>query len=136
MEGGGGGGGCDGVPDQFTFTDLSDQLSNTPLYSNIIAVTGVDEGCPSTISAFNNSGVGEFSFDICLDVSCSSKDMPFSVVAANSQVSTLVRPLHGKYIRLNHPYGFAQNASKDVTFSVENIQDVWSVATGSGGGPD
>lgn len=60
---------CDGIPDQFVFSDLTDQPVNTTVMSDIVEITGMD--CSAEVQlGGDNSG----EFRICNDSGCSSVD--------------------------------------------------------------
>lgn len=118
-------GGCDYVPADFSFTNLTDLPQSTLYTSAIVLLTGMDAGCNTGINIGSPLG-GSPEYRICNNSDCSSVDIDWTN-ATNSSVA-----LQGKYLQLrattaagsgnprnvNVTVGVAGVASKVVTWSV------------------
>jgi hypothetical protein len=111
---------ADNTPDAFDFTDQTDVAVSTPVESDIVQVTGMDNG-----TAISIDGGGSYEYRICADGTCSG---------APSYVSTSGTIDSGEYVQLRLTSSASNSTATVATLTVGTANVDWSVTTVAGGG--
>jgi hypothetical protein len=111
---------ADNTPDAFDFTDQTGVALSTQVESDIVQVTGMDNG--TTISI---DGGGSYEYRICADGTCSG---------APAYTSTAGTIDSGQYVQLRLTSSASNSTETVATLTVGTAEVDWSVTTVAGGG--
>ncbi len=110
---------CDGVPDAYTFTDLTDQPLSTLVTSDIIQISGLT--CSPTVT-INSGASGSPRLRVCTDATCST----------NPSFGTSGTISNGQYLQLRLTTSGSANTTRTGIPDIAGITDNWDVTTCDG----
>ena len=105
----------DSSPDAFTFTDQTGVTTSTAIESNIIQISGMDDG-----TAISISGDGSPQYRICADATCSSTP---SYTSSSGTINA------GDYVQLKLTSNAFEGTTNSATLTIGPISDQWDVTT-------
>ena len=109
----------DSTPDTFNFSDSTDAALTTPVESDIVQVTGMDNGTAISID-------GSYEYRVCANGTCSGAP------AYTNSGGTIDA---GEYVQLKLTSSASNSTATVATLTVGTLDVDWSVTTvGSGGG--
>ena len=117
---GGSGGGGDTTPDAFGFEGEIDVATSTLIESDIVVITGMDDG-----TAVSITGDGSPEYRICADPACSIVNHGWSSGSGSIDA--------GEYLQLRLTSHAAGGTMHSATVTVGTESDQWDVTTNSGG---
>ncbi|MCG8322099.1 MAG: DUF1566 domain-containing protein, partial [Cytophagales bacterium] len=110
----------DATPDAFGFTDQTGMATSTLIESDIIEITGMDDG-----TAVSITGDGSPEYRICADATCSAVNHGWSSGSGSIDA--------GEYLQLRLTSHEAGGTMHSATVTVGTESDQWDVTTDSGG---
>ncbi len=113
----GGGSGADIQPDNFSFTDQTGVTNSTLVSSNILQITGMDNGTSISIA-----GDGTPAYRICADATCS---------AAPAYTTSAGTINANQYVQLRLTSNASALTANSATITIGTSSDIWSVTTAS-----
>lgn len=105
----------DTEPDAFSFTDETDVTASTLTTSDIIQITGIDDG-----TAISISGDGSPEYRICADGTCSTDPVWTSSAGAID---------NDEYVQLRLTSASGSEATNSATLTIGTESDQWDVTT-------
>jgi len=111
---------CDNAPAFLAFPTLTAQGTSTLVTSSILAVTGMDAGCTTSVGV---SGDGSPEYRTCSDSGCSSVLQAWT--AANNTLD-----IQGNYIQLRATTSASTDTSFTITLDTGSTSSDWIITTG------
>jgi hypothetical protein len=113
-------GGVDTTPAAFTFTDQTGVATSTLTTSDIVQISGMDDGTGVSIT-----GTGSPEYRICADGSCSTVNHTWTTASGSIDA--------GEYLQLRLTSNGSNSTTNSATVMVGTVSDQWDVTTGAGG---
>ena len=110
---------CDNAPGYFAFTDQTNLGPSSQYSSNIVAVTGMDVGCATSVGV---GGQGTPEYRVCSDSGCST-------VTTNWTTSNNNIAMQGNYIQLRGYTSATAGTTHTITASINVVSSDWKIST-------